>query len=114
MKSCIYIFASIGIVWTLSVVAQVIQTEQAPRLLPLEGTLVADLAPRLDTEQYGTDGMTKTQFLVVCEREIVHYVIDGKFRVFTNMTPTTNFVKRVVPIDDRKTTGVPSIPPIPK
>lgn len=84
------------------------------RLVPLEGPPVAvDTAPRGDAEQYNTDGMTKTQFLVLCERHVVHYVVDGKMHVFTNMIATTNFIKRVVPLDIRKTTGEPAIPPMP-
>lgn len=86
----------------------------APRLIPLDGSVIIDTALRLDTEQDNTDGRTRTQFFVVCERHIVTYNVDGKSYKITNMIPTETYLKRIVSIDSRKMTGVTNTPPIPK
>ncbi len=83
------------------------------RLIPLDGTVIIDTARRLDTEHSNTDGLSRTQFLVICERHVLSYSVDGKIYRVTNMIPSETYVKRVILLDERKT-GITNTPPVPR
>jgi hypothetical protein len=66
---------------------------------------------RIDTEIPLPNGMEKKQVVEVFKRFVVTCYDQGELVSATNTI--SKIVIRIVPIDERKTTGVPSVPPLP-
>lgn len=79
-------------------------------LSKVEATVAKFEWERIDTEVYLPNGMEKKQIVEVFKRYVVTCYDQGEMIAATNTI--SKVIIRVVPIDERKTIGVPPIPPI--